>query len=175
MKKWPAVAALLLIAAGPLRAEEPARAAPALEQLRYVIGTWDVRTEFLSPDGSVARAVDGSYEFEWVIPDRLARGTSRIPAMEQVSAILFYLRPATHEVEMVSVGKDGDLWVMTGKDNEEVRTTADRAMADGSKMRLRFTRYDVQSARFQSKMEYSIDGGKSWTQGNRQIFVRHKG
>jgi hypothetical protein len=173
VKKWIAVAALLL-ADGPALAQQLAQTTPALEQLRHVIGTWDVRTEFLNSDGSVARAVDGTYEFEWVIPDRLARGTSRIPAMEQVSAILFYLRPAAHEVEMVSVGKDGDLWVMTGKDDEEVRTTPDRAMSDGSKMRLRFTRYDVQSDRFQSKMEYSTDGGLKWTQGNRQQFVRRK-
>lgn len=172
MRKWLAVAALLLTAAGPARAKDAAPPAAALTQLRYVIGAWDVRTEFLSPDGSVARAVDGTYGFEWVIPDRLARGTSRIPTLEQVSAILFYLRPAAHEVEMVSVGKDGELWVMTGKDSEEVRTTPDRAMSDGSQMRLRFTRYDVQPDRFRSKMEYSTDGGKNWTQGNRQIYVR---
>jgi hypothetical protein len=174
MMKWPAVAALLLAAAGLARAEDAGPPAAALTQLRHVIGTWDVRTEFLNPDGNVARAVDGTYGFEWVNPDRLARGTSRIPTLEQVSAILFYLRPAAHEVEMVSVGKDGDLWVMTGKDNEEVRTTPDRTMSDGSKMRLRFTRYDVQPGRFQSKMEYSTDGGKNWTQGNRQLFVRRK-
>ncbi len=175
MKKWVAGAALLLAVAGPALGQEPAQTTPALEQLRHVIGTWDVSTEFLSPDGSVARAVDGSYEFEWVIPDRLARGISRIPTQEQVSAILFYLRPAKREIEMVSVGKDGDLWVMTGKDNEEVRVTPDRTMSDGSNMRLRFTRYDVQPDRFQSKMEYSTDGGAKWTQGNRQTFVRRKG
>lgn len=174
MKAWLAAAALLLTAAGPARAMDPAPPSPALTQLRHVIGTWDVRTEFLNSDGSVARAADGTYEFEWVVPDRVARGVSRIPATDQVSAILFYLRPATHEVEMVSVGGDGVLWVMTGKDNEEVRTTVDRTMSDGSTMRLRFTRHDVQPDRFQSKMEWSTDGGKSWTQGNRQQFVRRK-
>ena len=174
MTKWLAAAALLFAATSPARGADPGPPTSALTQLRHVIGTWEVRTEYLNPDGSVARAVDGTYDFEWVIPDRLARGTSHIPALEQVSAILFYLRPAAHEVEMASVGNDGDLWVMTGKDSEEVRTTPDRAMSDGSTMRLRFTRYDVQPDRFNSKMEYSTDSGKNWTQGNRQTFVRRK-
>jgi hypothetical protein len=121
--KWLAFAALLL-AAAPAAAQpaEPPPASPALAQLRHVVGAWEVRTEFLNEDGGVARAVDGSYEFAWVIPDSIIRGVSRIPALDQVSAILFYLRPASRQVEMVSVGPDGRLWVMTGPDDAEERS-----------------------------------------------------
>lgn len=52
-----------------LRAEEPDTASAAalqqsVEQLR-----------------SVAKAVDGSREFEWVVPDRVARGRNAISMM----------------------------------------------------------------------------------------------
>lgn len=171
--KWLAFAALLL-AAAPAAAQpaEPPRVSPALEQLRHVVGSWDVRTEFLNEDGSVARALDGSYEFEWVIPDRVIRGINRLPALDQVSAILFYLRPAAREVEMISVGPDGRLWVMTGADDAEVRTTPDVPTQDGGRMRLRFTRYNVSQDRFESRMDYSTDAGATWTQENHQVFVR---
>jgi len=39
-------------------------------------------------------------------------------------------------------------------------------------MRLRFTRYNVSQDRFESRMDYSTDGGATWTQGNHQVFVR---
>ena len=166
--KWLALA-LLLAAAQPA---EPPPASPALAQLRHIVGTWDVRTEFLNADGSVARAADGSYAFEWMIPDRVVRGVSRIPELDQASAILFYLRPAAREVEMVSVGADGRLWVMTGRDDAEQRTTPDVPTQDGGRMRLRFTRVNVTQDRFESRMDYSTDGGVTWTQGNHQVFVR---
>jgi hypothetical protein len=173
-------AALALAIPGPaaaatLQPAQAVQASPALGQLRHIVGTWDVRTEFLNPDASVARAAEGTYEFEWVIPDRVARGVSRIPSLDQASAILFYLRPAQRQIEMVSVGADGRLWVMTGPDDSEVRTTADVPTADGGRMRLRFTRFNVTPGRFESRMDWSTDGGASWTQGNRQVFVRRRG
>ena len=41
-------------------------------------------------------------------------------------------------------------------------------------MRLRFTRYNVTPDRFESRMDYSTDGGATWTQGNHQVFVRRE-
>lgn len=173
------IAALLLWLglAGAAHAQEGAQEAPSpgVEQLRHVIGVWDVTTEFLNAGGSVARAAEGTYSFEWVIPDRLVSGVSRIPAMDIVSGLLFYVRPASGEIEMVSVGRDGQLFVMTGPDGEEVRTTGDVPTSDGGQMRLRFTRYNVEADGFESKMEYSTDGGETWVQGNRQVFRRAEG
>jgi hypothetical protein len=131
----------------------------AVAELRQVIGKWAVRTELLKPDGSVARSVNGYYDFEWVVPDRVVRGMARQPHLGGNSGILFYRRPESREIEMVSVGKDGILWRMSGKDGENVRTTTDMPMADGSRMRLRFTRSNVHQDRFESRMDYSIDAG----------------
>ena len=145
---------------------------PGVAELRHVVGEWDVRTEFLNPDGSVARAVNGSYAFEWVVPDAIVRGIARQPEMNSVSAVLLYVRPAARQIEMVSVDQNGVRWVMTGEEGSDVRATADRTMSDGSRLRLRFTRFAIAPDRFESRMDFSADGGATWTQGNRQVFLR---
>ena len=162
--------------AAPALAQETSAATrpvpPAVEQLRHVIGAWDVETDFIGPDGAIRATVPGRYEFAWVMPDRIVSGWSELPSLNQKSALLFFHRPADHQIEMASVGPDGQLWRMTGPDDGETRTTADQTMPDGSTMMLRFTRHDVTPDRFGSFMEISGDGGKTWRLGNRQRFVR---
>lgn len=144
----------------------------AVDQLRHVIGAWDVTTEFIGPDGEVARAIEGTYRFEWVVPDRVVSGRSDLPELGRSAGILFYVRELDSTIEMVSVGLDGRLWVMSGPASGEVRTTPVHTMPDGTTMKLRFTRYAVEDDRFESKMEFSRDGGETWAQGNHQVFRR---
>jgi CubicO group peptidase (beta-lactamase class C family) len=162
----------LLWLAPSLTAQTADTVAPAVEQLRHAAGEWDVTTELFAVDGSVARSVEGSYRFEWVVPDRVLIGRSEQPELGQASAILFYYQPSVETIGMASVGADGQLWVMTGPADGEVRTTPPTQMPDGSTLELRFTRYNVEPDRFESKMEYSRDGGESWAQGNHQLFRR---
>ncbi len=144
----------------------------AVEQLRHALGDWSVTTEFLNEDGSVAKAVQGTYRFNWVMPDRVLSGQSEIPELKQRAGILFYVNEKRLTVEMVSVGADGRLWTMTGAAGEEVRTTPPFQGADGKESQLRFTRYNVKPDSFESKMEYTRDGGKTWLPGNHQVFRR---
>jgi hypothetical protein len=144
----------------------------AVAQLQSTLGAWDVTTQFLKPDGSVARTATGSYVFDWVVEDRVLRGESAIPELQTKAGILFYLDEAAGQIGMASVGRDGHLWVMTGPADGETRTTPDTVMPDGSTMRLRFTRFNVAPDRFESRMEISGDGGASWQPGNHQVFVR---
>ena len=178
MRSSIAMAAALAVVAVPAFSQDAAGVAvpqttnPAVEQLRNVVGSWDVTTEFLNPDGSVAGTFEGTYSFEWVMEDRIVKGMSTIPAFEQASGILFYIRESTDEIEMVSVGKDGQLWIMTGSIGSETRETPVVTMPDGAKLKLRFTRYNVTPDRFESRMERSTDGGQTWVSGNHQVFVR---
>lgn len=153
-------------------AEAAPETSPAVEQLRHVIGEWDVVTTFIRPDGSVAGRFDGSYVFEWVMEDKIVKGLSTIPQFQMSSGLLFYLRDSTGEIEMTSVGPDGQLWVMTGPQDSETRETPVVDMPDGTTLKLRFTRFNVSEDRFESKMERSTDGGATWVQGNHQVFVR---
>ena len=163
---------LLLVVATPLKAQDAEPISPSIEQLRHVIGTWDVATTFYRPDGTHSRAYDGVYAFEWVMENKVVKGMSTIPEFEMASGLLFYLRDSTDEIEMASVGPDGQLWVMTGPQDSEIRETPVVDMPDGTTLKLRFTRFNVTPDRFESKMERSTDGGATWVQGNHQVFVR---
>ncbi len=144
----------------------------SIEQLRGSVGKWAVVTEFLNDDGSVARSLEGTYEFSWVVPDRVVAGRSEIPDLNRAAGILFYVNEIKGVVEMVSVGADGRLWIMTGPLGGETRTTQEFKTAKGTTSQLRFTRFNVSADRFESKMEYTEDGGVSWKPGNHQIFRR---
>lgn len=144
----------------------------SVEQLRSSVGRWAVVTEFLNEDGTVARSFNGTYEFTWVVPDRVVSGTSEIPEMQQTSGILFYINEKQQQIEMVAVSGDGMLWIMTGALGGEVRTSQEFSTANGGTGQLRFTRYHVAQDSFESKMEFSEDGGKTWKPGNHQVFTR---
>lgn len=144
----------------------------SVEQLRTAVGRWNVITEFLNGDGSVARTVDGSYEFEWVVEDRVVAGKNAVPELGMASGILFYINEAEHKIEMVSVGADGKLWIMTGPLGGETRHTQTYPTEDGGEAQLRFTRYNVAPDRFESRMEITRDGGETWHPANHQLFTR---
>jgi hypothetical protein len=169
------VGAPLLFSARSPAADDPATRpalAAAVDQLRHARGRWSTLTEFLAPDGSIARSAEGAYEFSWVVPDRVLSGRSEIPELEIASGILFYVNESKSLIEMASVGRDGHLWVMNGPADSETRTTPQTAMSDGSTMQLRFTRYNVMPRSFESRMDISTDGGKTWRPGNHQVFTR---
>ena len=163
---------------GPLHAQAPVDSAAlrhSVEELRSSIGRWSVTTQFLNPDGSVARAVEGIYHFSWVVPDRVITGGNEIPSLGQASAFLFYINLGKRAIEMSSVGPDGRLWIMTGPLGGDVRSTQEYEDSSGGVGQLRFTRYNVSPDRFESRMEYTEDGGKTWKPGNHQEFRRMTG
>ncbi|MCI0659511.1 MAG: hypothetical protein L0220_00400 [Acidobacteria bacterium] len=159
-------------AAAGMSAQE--KLALSVEQLRSAVGRWSVVTEFLNEDGTVARTVKGSYQFEWVVPDRVVMGRSEMPEMKTSSGILFYVNEKKMVIEMVSVGADGHLWIMTGPLGGETRYTQKFKSTDGKDSQLRFTRFNVSTDSVESSMEYTEDGGKTWKPGNHQVFSRKK-
>ena len=167
-----AVATALPAFAAMSSAETPLEA--SVSELRHVIGEWDVVTEEINPDGSLARSVEGTYAFDWVIPDRVVAGRAEAPAIDRVSALLFYVSETEGHIEMVSVAADGRLWIMSGELGGATRYTQPFETQDGGAGRLRFTRYNVEPDAFESRMEYSTDGGETWTLGNHQIFTRRE-
>jgi hypothetical protein len=150
----------------------PPSLASAVQQLRQAAGLWNVTTTQFGDDGAVARVASGTYRFDWIVPDRVLAGRSHIPDWGQTSGILFYVDERRSTIEMASVGADGHLWVMTGPADGETRATPDTPLADGRKMKLRFTRSNVTADRFESRMEVSLDGGARWKPGNHQLFLR---
>lgn len=152
--------------------EEDAKMIASVEQLRYSIGLWSVTTEFLNEDGTVSRSMEGTYEFEWVVPDKVIMGKSELPALGRSSALLFYVNEKKKTIEMVSVGADGYLWIMSGPLGEETRYTQEFESQNGKNSQLRFTRFNVERDTFESRMEFTEDGGETWKPGNHQVFRR---
>lgn len=173
---WRGLTASFLLACAPGTSEAldtPAAAfGESIEQLRHVAGRWNVTTTQFRDDGSVAQRLDGAYQFDWIVPDRVLSGRASTPATGQASAILLYVNEKRATIEMASVGADGNLWITTGPAGGDVRTTPPSPMSDGSRMQLRYTRFNVAPNRFESRMDVSTDGGTSWRAGNHQLFVR---
>jgi len=144
----------------------------SVEQLRSSIGAWEVKTDFLNPDGSVAKSVRGTYEFSWIVRDRVVAGRSDIPELKQAAGLLFYVDEAGRKIEMASVGADGKLWIMAGPLGSEERRSQEFKTSGGGVGRLRFRRFNVSADAFESRMDYTEDGGTTWTAGNHQHFRR---
>jgi hypothetical protein len=144
----------------------------SVDELRLAIGDWQVVTEFFAGDGSIAQSVEGTYSFSWIIEDRVASGRNAIPELGLQSGILFYINETARHIEMVAVGKDGRLWIMTGPLGGSTRYSQTYEDSGGGTGQLRFTRYNVTDEGFESRMEYTEDGGETWKPGNHQMFRR---
>lgn len=147
----------------------------AVQQLRQAAGRWNVTTTRFGENGAVAGVASGTWNFDWVVPDRVLSGRAVIPDWNQSAGMLFYLNERLITLEMAQVGADGQLVVMSGPAGTETRSTPVVALADGRKMVQRHTRYRVTADRFESRMETSYDGGQSWKPGYHQLFVRAPG
>ena len=170
MRKW----LPLMLLAGTAWSQDAADGealADAIGQLRHAAGDWVVTTEFLDAAGETTRTVPGVYRFRWVVVDRVLSGESELEGLGS-TALLFYVNEGEEKIEMVSVNSSGRLWIMSGPLGGETRYTQEYRTADGNTARLRFTRYNVEPDRFESRMEYTTDGGASWLPGNRQVFER---
>jgi hypothetical protein len=179
LPSWRGLSAALVLVCSPLAGEAmetPASAlAEGIDQLRQTVGTWNVTTTQYRDDGTIARTVAGTYQFEWVVPDRVISGRSNIPMLGEMSGILIYVNEQRAALEMAQVDANGQLMVLSGAAGKELRSTAPVPAADGSKVQLRVTRLNVGPDRFESRLDVSADGGMSWRPGQYQRFVRAKG
>jgi len=67
---------------------------------------------------------------------------------------------------------DGYLWIMTGPLGGDHRLSREFETATGATQVLRLTRFNVSPDGFESRMEFTADGGRTWTPGNHQRFRR---
>jgi len=179
LPSWRGLSASLVLACSPLAGEAmetPASAlAEGIDQLRQTVGTWNVTTTQYRADGTIARTVSGTCQFEWVVPDRVISGRSSMGMLGQMSGILIYVNEQRASLEMAQVDANGQLTVLSGAAGNELRSTTPVPAPDGSKMQLRVTRYNVGPDRFDSRLDVSTDGGTNWRPGHHQRFVRAKG
>lgn len=162
---------LIIVAVAVGQPQPPSlKASKGIEQLRQIVGNWDVTTEILFPDGTVELKQEGSWQFRWVVPDRVLSGESH--QAESKAAILIYVHAQKEVIELATVGEDGLLWVMSGAADSESLTTPNTKVSEKETIMFRWSRYEFEKNRFRSKLEISKDGGKTWVLRHRQEFRR---
>jgi hypothetical protein len=144
----------------------------ATELLRSSVGKWETTAEFFNPNGTVAGAFAGTTELAWLTPGKVISGKSEYPQLKLVTGLMVYINEAKGQVEMASVGGDGNLLVVSGPlGSAELRSEPVR-FSDTVVGRLKFTRLNVTANSFDTRTEISDDGGKTWKMMNRQKFKR---
>ena len=144
----------------------------ARNRIDYLVGTWDVYDEALDDDGNVTSTTHSVHITEYflgnsvlvttVIPDNGAvRKTIRF---HDISEDVFY---------EISVGVEGDLYVLSGGLDKYVMNFKSRQLRDGRYPLGRFIHTNIEPNTFEAVLEVSYDDGKSWERVRRnQRLVR---
>ena len=88
---------------------------------------------------------------------------------------LWFYNTADERFYLISVsGETGELWTMSGSLDEWTITSRPKPRPGGSEVIIRFHHYEVTDDAFRATMEYSRDGGATWTVGYRQRMTRQR-
>lgn len=171
MKLAAALLACLVVSFAHASAPGNAATSGAVQELRLAAGHWNVTTTRYRDNGSVAGVATGTWQFEWVVPDRVLAGRYKIPDWKESAAVLLYVDASREALEMAAVGADGELVVMSSP--ASLGTHARRqAKAPEPRALTRFTRFSIAEDRFEAKVERSLDGGRTWRPSEHHLFVR---
>jgi hypothetical protein len=170
-KWWPAVRAH---ARRRLMPRTPSTVDPrAVERMEHKIGRWAFELDYLRPDGSVALTYHGTDEATWLVPGRILQVVDHLHETDARGRSWWFWDEPLQRFTLVAVGADaGELWVFRGDLSAWVITSQPRRMADGSEMQLRFTHAAIEPDSFTATMEYSLDGGATWTRASVQRLHR---
>ncbi|MDJ0749550.1 MAG: hypothetical protein QNJ11_08695 [Woeseiaceae bacterium] len=169
------VAFLLLVAAGPVLAQEQTTQAPderideltlvenAMKRLDYLVGTWDAYDDRLDEDGNVVSTAHAVHVTEYFLGESVIQ-TTIIPEQGDVNKTLrFYDKNAERFYE-VSVGTTHTPYFLSGGLDEYVVTFKGATRPDGVTPIGRFRHIDIEPNSFVAIMDVSYDGGESWSQ-----------
>jgi hypothetical protein len=157
----PAVLGLL---AGSVVAQNADHAAEAQQRLDYLIGSWDVISDVLDPNGNVMRTRRSFDVTEPLIGNKVLLTTSHAADGTIRKSLRFY-DEQENTFYQIDVGAAGDVYVLTGGMEEYVMTTQPRSTRRGTIM-YRFQHTNIQPNSFEATMETSRDGGETWTRSN---------
>lgn len=160
----------------PLEAQPPAQQElpeEARKRLDEILGTWDSEWKWRNAEGEVVRTMKGTETARYLIVDRVVDLTTQVEGMPAPSKAWMFYSFVDETFQVVSVDRNGDLWHLCGGLEELVVTSDPTPRPDGSTMQLRFTHDDeAGEGKLEATMEYSRDGGKTWTFGFHQTMTR---
>ncbi len=142
-------------------------------RIDYLLGTWDVYDEILNEDGDVIETSHAINHTGYFLGDSVLV-TSIIPDQGPVRKTIRFFDKEKEVFYEISVGMEGDLFILSGDLDEYVMNFTSRAMRDGVYPRGRFHHINIEPNSFEATMEVSMDGGETWTKrtNRKQRLVR---
>ncbi|MEZ5330605.1 MAG: hypothetical protein R2991_00830 [Thermoanaerobaculia bacterium] len=166
-----ACAALTPLAA--LAQDAPASPPPeAVRRMEHVLGRWESTWEWVDAEGTVVYVEHGTETGRWALEGRLLELTTEIEGRDGPSKGWMFWNAPAERFQLVSVGWDGDLWILSGGLEEYVIASEPKAMPDGKTLQIRFTHGEAGPDTLTAVMEMRGSSEEPWTVRVRQTMVR---
>ena len=147
----------------------------ARSRIDYLVGTWDVYDDVLDDKGNVVETAHSVNITEYFLGDSVLVSTIISDDDAIRKTIRFYDKAAEIFYE-ISVGIEGDLYILSGGLEKYVMNFKSRQMRDGRYPLGRFIHTSIEPDSFEAVLEVSRDDGKSWERAKRnQRLVRRTG
>lgn len=169
----PLIALLAWLA--PTSAETTELPEEARTRIDYLIGTWDVYDEALNDEGEVIRTTHSVHVTEYFLGDSVLV-TTVIPDQGEVRKTIRFHDKQAETFYEISVGAEGDLYILNGGLDEYVMNFKSRQTRNGPQSIGRFIHTNIKPNSFEAVLEMSRDDGKTWRRMKRnQRLVRRTG
>jgi hypothetical protein len=147
----------------------------ARSRIDYLVGTWDVYEDTLDDEGNVIETAHSVNITEYFLGDSVLV-TTIIPDDGAIrKTVRFYDKEAAIFYE-ISVGEEGDLFILSGDLERYVMNFKSRQVRDGRHALGRFIHTNIEPHSFEAVLEVSRDDGKNWERVKRkERLVRRTG
>lgn len=150
----------------PAAAQETDMPAEARERLDYLVGTWDVYDEALDDEGNITKTTHSINVTEYFLGDSVLQ-TTIIPDEGPIRKTIRFYDKEKEIFYEISVGTEGDLYILSGSLDEYIMSFKSRTLRDGAYPTGRFHHINIEPNSFETYMEVSFDDGKTWNRLNR--------
>ena len=175
MKPTIYVSVVLALTLTPLQGNTVDLPEEARSRIDYLVGTWDAYEDTLDDEGNVIETAHSVNITEYFLGDSVLV-TTIIPDDGSIrKTVRFYDKEAGIFYE-VSVGEEGDLFILSGGLEKYVMNFKSRQVRDGRHALGRFIHTNIEPHSFEAVLEVSRDDGKNWERVKRkERLVRRTG
>lgn len=147
----------------------------ARSRIDYLVGTWDAYDDVFDEEGNVIETTHSVHITEFFLGDSVLV-TSVIPDAGAIRKTIRFHDKSADIFYEISVGMEGDLYILSGGLQEYVMNFKSRQVRDGRYALGRFIHTNIEPDSFEAVMEVSRDDGETWERVNRnQRLVRRTG
>lgn len=144
----------------------------ARNRIDYLVGTWDAYDDVLDDEGNVIETTHSVTITEYFLGDSVLV-TTIIPDDGAVRKTIRFYDKEMETFYEISVGAEGDLYILSGGLDEYVVNFKSRNLRDGRYPLGRFIHTNIEPNSFEAVLEVSRDDGVTWTRVQRnQRLVR---